>query len=88
MTIDQLWSLALILAFGAASLLIPLFIAVDHHNRLRPALLLWTTASVMAIVFSAACAVLAGIKGAEERIIRRLNRRPGSQASIASGSTS
>lgn len=74
LTPNALWTLAWVLGLIAAGCLVRLVVYAAHNSQGRPGLFAWTVLGAITAAFSAASAVLAGIKTAEERIADRLRR--------------
>lgn len=71
-TANQFLGAAWLLAFASAGSLLRLldYTAGDGPARLQIEHLIWATCCVIAALFSASCAVLVGIKRAEQRLGR------------------
>lgn len=70
-TARGLWSLAWVLAVVAGISWFTTASLMDEPRPIDRELGLWLAAAVVATVFSAACAVLCGVKGAAERLSAR-----------------
>ena len=73
---QQFTGLAWILALAAFACLIRLLAYTDDGTDLRVEMLAWLLGGVICAVFSAACAVLVGIKQAEVRLAARATASP------------
>ena len=63
-----LWATSWLLGLVAAGCLIRLLTYAASDVNVQPELFVWLLVGAIAAVFSAACAVLAGIKNAEHRL--------------------
>lgn len=70
-TINQLWGAAWLLGLAALGSAIPVITDASKGAPHQDQVVLWAFVGVVAAVFSACSAVLAGIKSAEQRLARR-----------------
>jgi hypothetical protein len=68
LTIDQLWAAAWVLGLGALGTILRLATYAADGVRVQAELFVWVLVGIVAAVFSACSAVLAGIKSAERRL--------------------
>ena len=71
-TVNQLWGAAWLLGLGGLGSIIRLATYAAGGVPVRVEFFVWVLVGVVAAVFSAVCALLAGIKSAEQRLARRL----------------
>ena len=72
LTGNGLWALAWLLGIVAAGCLLRLLTYAAHGELVQTELFVWLLLGALAGVFSASCAVLAGIKSVEQRLTRTL----------------
>jgi hypothetical protein len=72
LTINQLYGAAWVLGLAALGSVIPVITYAGHPGPIQGRLIVWAFVGVIAAVFSACCAVLAGVKSAEQRVSRIL----------------
>lgn len=72
LTIDQLWAAAWILGLGALGTILRLATFAADGVRVEVELFVWLLVGIVAAIFSACSAVLAGIKSAEQRMSQRV----------------
>ena len=71
LTCNQLWAAAWLLGLGALGSAVRLAAYAADGARVQVELFVWLLLGIVAAVFSACCAVLAGIKSAELRMSQR-----------------
>lgn len=74
LTINGLWGTAWFLGLAAMGCLIRLVHFTGGEDPGQTELFVWVLIAMMATVFSACCAVLAGIKSVERRLSRRISQ--------------
>jgi hypothetical protein len=71
LSINALWGTAWVLGLLAAASLIRLLTYAAHGDPVQTELFVWTLLGAVAAAFSACCAVLTGVKSAEQRLSQR-----------------
>ena len=72
LTIDQLWAAAWVLGLGALGTILRLATYAADGVRVQVELFVWLLVGIVAAIFSACSAVLAGIKSDEQRMSQRV----------------
>jgi len=72
LTIDQLWAASWVLGLGALGTILRLATYAADGVRVQAELFVWLLVGIVAAVFSACSAVLAGIESAERRMSQRV----------------
>jgi hypothetical protein len=73
LTVQGLWAVAWLLGLVAAGSLVRLLTYAADGVPVQTELFVWVLIGTIAAVFSACCAVLAGVKSVERRLSQRLS---------------